>query len=121
MPSPENRSDGARVAQCSLESRVAFLSDPRSHAPGTQRVEAIETHLSWIFLTERHAYKLKKPQRFDHYDLASVDARRRHCEMELRLNRRLSEGVYLDAGELESLFLRKEDERRGMFRRLVGL
>jgi uncharacterized protein len=31
------------------------------------------------------------------------------------------EGVYLDAGELESLFLRKEEERRGMFRRLVGL
>ena len=31
------------------------------------------------------------------------------------------EGLYLDAGELEALFLRKADERRSLFRRLVGL
>lgn len=31
------------------------------------------------------------------------------------------EGVYLDAGELEALFLRKTDENRGMLRKLIGL
>jgi aminoglycoside phosphotransferase family enzyme len=83
--------------ECPLEPKVAALSDPRAYPQGTLRVEAIETHLSWIFLTERHAYKLKKPQRFDHYDLGSVEARRRHCAMEIRLNRRLTDDVYLGA------------------------
>lgn len=31
------------------------------------------------------------------------------------------EGVYLDAGELEVLFLRKADENRGVLRKLLGL
>ncbi len=89
--------DKASTPDALLESKVAFLSDPRSYPPGTRRVEAIETHMSWVFLTERHAYKLKKAQRFDHYDLRSVDARRRHCSMEIRLNRRLTDDVYLGA------------------------
>lgn len=28
-----------------------------------QRIEAVETHFAWVFLTDRHAYKLKKPVR----------------------------------------------------------
>jgi len=31
------------------------------------------------------------------------------------------EGIYLDAGELEGLFLRREEERRGLLGRLLGL
>ena len=31
------------------------------------------------------------------------------------------EGVYFDAGELEQAFLKKEEERRGLFRRLVRI
>jgi hypothetical protein len=31
------------------------------------------------------------------------------------------EGVYFDAGELEQTFLKKEEERRGFFRRLVRI
>lgn len=31
------------------------------------------------------------------------------------------EGIYLDAGELETLFVRKDDERRSVFRRILGL
>ena len=30
------------------------------------------------------------------------------------------EGLYLDAGELEKLFLRKGDERKGLLRKLIG-
>jgi aminoglycoside phosphotransferase family enzyme len=42
------------------------------------------------FLTDAHAYKLKKPVRTAFVDLRSVDARRRNCAAELRLNRRLT-------------------------------
>jgi hypothetical protein len=31
------------------------------------------------------------------------------------------EGIYLDAGELDQVLLKKEEERRGFLRRLVGI
>lgn len=31
------------------------------------------------------------------------------------------EGIYLDAGELEQVFLKKEDERKGLLRRLLQI
>lgn len=31
------------------------------------------------------------------------------------------EGIYLDAGELDQLFARREEERKGFFRRLVKI
>lgn len=83
-----------------LEAKVAFLREPASYATATRGVEAIETHWSWVFLTDRHAYKLKKPARLDHHDLTTVHARRRHCEIEIRLNRRLADDVYLGATPL---------------------
>jgi aminoglycoside phosphotransferase family enzyme len=63
-------------------------------------VEAIETHMSWVFLTHDHAYKLKKPVCSSFLDFSTMDARRHYCEEELRLNRRLAAEVYLGIVEL---------------------
>lgn len=79
-----------------LAQKVAFLSSPDAYPEAPRQVEAVETHLSWVFLTDRHAWKLKKPQRLDHHDLSTAAAREHHCRVELRLNRRLAEDVYLD-------------------------
>lgn len=78
-----------------LDRKVAFLRRPESYPEGTRRVEAIETHIAWVFLTDEHAYKLKKPVRHEFLDFTSLEARRRDCEEELRLNRRLAPDVYL--------------------------
>jgi aminoglycoside phosphotransferase family enzyme len=51
--------------------------------------------MSWVFLTETHAWKLKKPVRYDYLDFSTPDARRIDCELEVSLNRRLAPGVYL--------------------------
>jgi len=83
------------AADPGLAAKVAFLSDPRSYPEAPRRVEAVETHMSWVFLTDRHAWKLKKPTRVNAHDLGTVEARRDHCHMEVRLNRRLADGVYL--------------------------
>ncbi|HSN22441.1 MAG TPA: hypothetical protein VLS49_17280 [Usitatibacter sp.] len=80
-----------------LADKVAFLGLPGSYADGTREVRTIETHLSWVFLTDTHAYKLKKPVRHDECDLTTVAARAAHCRMEIVLNRRLSDDVYLGA------------------------
>ena len=51
--------------------------------------------MSWVFLTGTYAYKLKKPIRFNSVDLGTAERRRRNCEDEVRLNRRLASDVYL--------------------------
>lgn len=78
-----------------LEAKLAFLRQPGSYPERVYRVEAIETHLSWVFLTEGHAYKLKKPVNYGMPDFSTLEARRFFCDEEVRLNRRLAPDVYL--------------------------
>lgn len=80
----------------SLADKVAALSAPACYPVPVRDVQAIETHMSWVFLTEDHAWKLKKPVRYDHLDFRSAAARHFYCLEELRLNRRLAPGVYID-------------------------
>lgn len=88
-------SDASGSHRMPLEAKVAFLQRAASFPEGAGRIEAIETHMSWVFLTERHAYKLKKPVRTDFLDYGSITARGRHCEAEVGLNRRLAGDVYV--------------------------
>ena len=81
--------------EIALESKVAFLRQPTSFPGSSYRVEAIETHMSWVFLTDGYAYKLKKPVRYDFLDFSTIESRRFYCEEEVRLNRRLAPDVYL--------------------------
>ena len=75
--------------------KIAFLSRPEAYPGGPPCVETRQTHMSWVFLTDTHAWKLKKPVRYDHLDFSTPEARRRNCEREVRLNRRLARDVYL--------------------------
>jgi aminoglycoside phosphotransferase family enzyme len=58
------------------------------------RWRTIETHLSWVLLTGRHAYKVKKPVRFEFVDFSTLDARGAACRKELELGRRVSPQIY---------------------------
>ncbi len=77
-----------------IEEKVAFLSRPDAYPEPTRLVETIETRLSWVFLTDTQAWKLKKPVRFDYLDFSEPLARRRNCEEEVRLNPPLAPDVY---------------------------
>ena len=59
-------------------------------------VRLIETHISWVLLAGTLAYKFKKPVRLPFLDFTTLAARRRFCDEELRLNRRLAPALYLD-------------------------
>lgn len=87
-PGPQRRA--------TLAGKVAALRQAAAYPEATTRVDAVETHMSWVFLTDAHAYKLKKPVRFDEQDFRSAARRRFYCQEELRLNRRLAPSVYLD-------------------------
>ena len=87
-------------AEPDLAEKVAFLRRPQSYPMPVQRVETIETHMSWLFLTECDVYKLKKPYRHERIDYASAAARRLNCLREVRLNRRLAPDCYLGTSRL---------------------
>ncbi|MCC6072020.1 hypothetical protein ACFSQU_21025 [Massilia sp. GCM10020059] len=78
-----------------LEAKLTFLRQPASYPESPYRVEALETHMAWVFLTTHHAWKLKKPVCYDAIDFRTLAARHHFCEEEVRLNRRLAPDVYL--------------------------
>ncbi|MGE5200953.1 MAG: hypothetical protein ACM3O6_02700 [Acidobacteriota bacterium] len=90
MTQPRTRGKAADLAM-----KVRFLKRRTSYAERPKHVASIETHMSWVFLTDEHAYKLKKPVRQPFLDFSTIEARRRNCALELRLNRRLAPDVYL--------------------------
>jgi aminoglycoside phosphotransferase family enzyme len=81
--------------EVSLEEKLALLRRPDTWPEAPARIEERETHMSWVFLTPHHAYKLKKPVRYDFLDFSTLALRKHDCEEELRLNRRLAPDVYL--------------------------
>jgi aminoglycoside phosphotransferase family enzyme len=81
--------------ECPVAAKVAHLRRPESYSPHPANVEVVETHMSWVFLTDLHAWKLKKPVRREFLDFSTLEARKANCEAEIRLNRRLAPDVYL--------------------------
>ena len=78
----------------STRALVEFLSNPATY-PGHPAVEFVETHISLVFLAGNEVYKLKKPVKFDFLDFSTVEKRKRACQAEVRLNRRMAASVYL--------------------------
>jgi aminoglycoside phosphotransferase family enzyme/predicted kinase len=60
------------------------------------KIELIETHISWIILTGNYAYKIKKACNLGFLNFSSLEKRRHFCDEELRLNRRLAASLYIE-------------------------
>ena len=63
----------------------------RMHGP----VREFETHISRVLVTGEQAWKFKKAVHTPFLDFSTLEKRRRCCEEELRLNRRLAPEIYL--------------------------
>src|SRR4051812_46830185 len=72
-----------------------LLTPGATGAASSQEVSLRTTHASWVVLTDADAWKVKRPVDLGFLDFRTVEARRRACEDEVRLNRRLAPGVYL--------------------------
>jgi aminoglycoside phosphotransferase family enzyme/predicted kinase len=81
-----------RPAQTDLFHRMAQPSF-YPHAPTS--VAVTETHISRVFLTGPYAYKVKKAVALPFLDFSRLEDRRRFCEAEVALNRRLAADTYL--------------------------
>lgn len=68
--------------------------EPWPH-PVREPIALIETHISWVLLTGPYAYKLHKPVNLGFLNFTTLEQRLHDCREELRLNRRLSDDLYL--------------------------
>lgn len=75
---------------------AAGLRRAEAYPHAVADIEVVETHISWVFLTGKLAYKVKKPVTLPFLDFSTLAARKRFCEAELALNRRLAPELYLD-------------------------
>ncbi|MCR4346079.1 MAG: AAA family ATPase [Sulfuricaulis sp.] len=75
---------------------IQALHRPTCYGHPVQKIELVETHISWVFLTGTYAYKIKKPLNLGFLDFSTLEKRRFFCEEELRLNRRLAPSLYLE-------------------------
>ena len=79
---------------------IAFLSEPASYDGNIGSVERHETHGSLVFLAGDYVYKLKRAVRYPYLDYSTPALRRRMCEAELSVNRRLAPDLYLEVRPL---------------------
>ena len=71
------------------------LLNPKIYPDHPKEVGFFETHISLLFFTGNHVYKVKKPVAFGFLDFTSLEKRKFFCVQEVNLNRRLSPEIYL--------------------------
>ena len=75
---------------------VEALLSPEAYPEDPGKIELIQTHISFVFLTKNFVYKVKKPVNFGFLDFSTLEKRRFFCEKELELNSRLCPDIYLE-------------------------
>lgn len=75
---------------------VEALLNSQAYPEEPGKIELIQTHSSFVFVTKKFVYKMKKAVNFGFLDFSTLEKRRFFCEKELELNRRLCEDVYLE-------------------------
>jgi aminoglycoside phosphotransferase family enzyme/predicted kinase len=84
-----------RVESDQVMKMIKDLARPDAYARTPDRVDLVETHISWVFLAGDRVYKLKKSVDYGFLDFSTLEKRRFFCEEEIRLNQRLCPDVYL--------------------------
>ena len=88
---------GTTLAAEEMQRRlIAGLRAARCYPHAVRQVRLIETHISWVLLAGRYAYKIKKAVNLGFLDFTTLELRRHFCAEEIRLNRRLAPQLYLD-------------------------
>lgn len=100
-PTPvQPRASSEAAGGAALPPPVAALLHPEAYPHPADDIRLHETHISWVVLAGRYAYKIKKPVNFGFLDFSTRERRAAVCADEVRLNRRLAPDVYLGVVEL---------------------
>ena len=79
---------------------VEALLKPEAYPEDPNKIELIQTHISFVFLTKNFVYKVKKAVNFGFLDFSTLEKRHFFCEKELELNRRLCPDMYLEVAPI---------------------
>ena len=79
---------------------IQALSQASIYPHECTEIEVLETHISWVILTGKYAYKIKKPVDFGFLNFTSLAHRKQYCEAELTLNARSAPDLYLGLIEI---------------------
>jgi uncharacterized protein len=79
---------------------VEALLKPQAYPEPAGKIELVQTHISYVFLTKNRVYKVKKAVNFGFLDFETLAKRRFFCEKELQLNRRLCDDMYLEVASV---------------------
>ena len=74
---------------------VEALLIPEAYDENPDKIEFVQTHISFVFLTRNYAYKVKKSVNLGFLDFTTLEKRHFFCKKELELNRRLCPDMYL--------------------------
>ncbi|BAU22544.1 aminoglycoside phosphotransferase [Caldimicrobium thiodismutans] len=61
----------------------------------TKTFQILQTHISYVIITDSIVYKIKKPVNFGFLDFTTLEKRKFYCEREVELNRRLCGDLYI--------------------------
>jgi hypothetical protein len=75
---------------------VEALRTRLQYVDNIKHVKKVETHISWVLLAGRYAYKIKKAVNLGFLDFSKLSLRQFYCSEEIRLNRRLAPELYKD-------------------------
>ena len=59
------------------------------------KIELVQTHISYVFVTKEFVYKVKKAVNLGFLDFTTLEKRHFYCEKEVEINRRLCRDMYL--------------------------
>ncbi len=75
---------------------VQALLKPEAYPEDPGKIDLVQTHISFVFLTQNFVFKMKKAVNFGFLDFTTLEKRRFFCEKELQLNRRLCGDMYIE-------------------------
>lgn len=78
-----------------MSSMIDDLLRPEALPDPTKTVSLVQTHISMVFIADGYVYKIKKGVDFGFLDFSSLEKREFYCHQEIKLNKRLSDGIYL--------------------------
>ncbi|MFC1664518.1 AAA family ATPase [Pseudomonadota bacterium] len=75
---------------------IQALTEPSVYNHPVDTIEIIETHISYVLLTGKFVYKIKKPVDLGFVNFTTLQKRKFFCQEEIRLNKRTAPNLYLN-------------------------
>src|SRR3990167_9197609 len=81
---------------------LKLMLNPDTYPFKPEKVDMLQTHISYLFIAGEYVYKVKKPVNFGFLDYSTLEKRKFYCGQEIKLNSRLSPEIYLGVSEIVS-------------------